>query len=119
MLGRRNDIPALLQGADLYIHPARFEGQPFSLLEAMAAGLPVVSTHASGIAEVVTHDVHGLLCAPDDIAALRDTVMHALTHRDHMATLAQAAQARVNAFSEEAMVGQTLEALEDLVARNG
>ncbi len=116
-LGKRDDIPALLQAADLFVHPARFEGQPFSLLEAMAAGLPIVSTTASGITEVLDHDVHGLLCRPDDIGALRNTLLHALGDLARMADLAQSAQKRVEDFSGDAMVAQTLAALEALAER--
>lgn len=113
-LGQRDDIPDLLNGSDLFVHPARFEGQPFSLLEAMAAGLPIVSTTASGIREVVDHGTHGLLCQPDDVGALRATLLHALEHPEEMARMAEAASVRVADFSEDAMVTQTLSALDDL-----
>lgn len=114
LLGRRDDIPHLLQACDLLVHPARFEGQPFALLEAMAAGLPVASTAASGIAEVVVDGEHGLLCRPDDIAALRDIILRALDEPEAMARRAEAARLRVADFSEAAMVRKTLDVLEDL-----
>jgi len=111
-LGLRDDIPALLQAADYFVHPARFEGQPFSLLEAMASGLPVISTTASGIREVIEDGVQGRLCPPDDIAALRETVIAALNDPAGSQAMATAARERVNAFSEAAMIRDTLAALE-------
>ena len=116
-LGLRDDIPALLQAADYFVHPARFEGQPFSLLEAMAAGLPVVSTTASGIREVIEDGVHGRLCCPDDIAALREIVIAALNDPTGSQAMVTAARERVNAFSEAAMIRHTLAALEEIVER--
>jgi len=117
LLGGRDDIPDLLHAADLFVHPARFEGQPFSLLEAMAAGLPIVGTSASGIPEILEDGTHALLCPPDDIAALREAILCALGDPARMAGLAKAARERVHQFSEAAMVSQTLEALETLAGR--
>ncbi|MBX3179370.1 MAG: glycosyltransferase family 4 protein [Candidatus Hydrogenedentes bacterium] len=114
LLGRRDDMPELLNACDLLVHPARFEGQPFSVLEAMAAGLPVVSAAASGIPEIIAHEVHGLLCRPDDIGALRDAILDALADPEAMARRADAARERVAEFSEDAMIAQTLRALDAL-----
>lgn len=118
LLGRRDDMPQLLHASDLMVHPARFEGQPFSVLEAMAAGLPVVSADASGIGEAITHGEHGLLSRTDDIAALRDAVIETLDDPDSAAQRATAARARVEAFSEATMVQETLAALETLRERS-
>lgn len=115
LLGHRSDIRDLLLAADLFVHPTRLEGQPFSLLEAMAAGLPIVSTRASGIAEVIDHEREGLLCEVEDVRALREAVLWALAHPDCMKEMAERAGARVEAFSEEEMVRRTL----DLLAGNG
>jgi glycosyltransferase involved in cell wall biosynthesis len=65
-LGRRDDVNELMLDADILIHPARWEGFGLVLLEAMRAGLPVVSTRAGAIPEVVADGVTGLLVAPDD-----------------------------------------------------
>jgi len=117
LLGRVDDIPTLLHACDCFVHPARFEGQPFSLIEAMAANLPIVSTAASGIAELITDGEHGILCRPDDIGALRDALLRALDDREAMVARAVAARMRVEAFSESAMITQTLAALESLAEK--
>jgi len=60
-LGARLDIPELLQAFDIYCLPSFFEGLPFSLMEAAAAGLPAVATNVDGNNEVVVHEQTGLL----------------------------------------------------------
>lgn len=107
-LGQRDDVPALLCAADLFVFPTRFEGQPFALLEAMAAGLPVVTTNASGIPEVVTHMEHGVVCRKEDSCDLLESIRYALRDPVKMREMACNAQLRVKEFSEEKMVKQTL-----------
>jgi glycosyltransferase involved in cell wall biosynthesis len=63
---------ALLHAADVFVLPSYNEGQPFSILEAMAAGLPVVSTWVGCIPEMVMDGVNGFLCEPGDIKALAE-----------------------------------------------
>src|SRR6185436_4751668 len=63
-------IQDLLNGAAVFVLPSYAEGQPMSLLEAMAAGTPVIATTVGGIPELVKHRETGLLVAPGDSAAL-------------------------------------------------
>ncbi|MGZ8219136.1 glycosyltransferase family 4 protein [Methylomagnum sp.] len=67
LLGERGDIPALLDAADLLAHPARFEGMPLVILEAMAKGLPIIASGVSGIPEALA-ETGLLLPAPDETA---------------------------------------------------
>lgn len=60
----------LLAGAGIYALPSYHEGLPMSLLEAMAAGLPVIATPVGGIPKAITDDVHGFLINPGDVQAL-------------------------------------------------
>ena len=64
------DVRDRLADADLFVLSSRGDNAPVSILEAMAAGLPVVSTRVGGIPELVTEGETGLLVAPDDPAAL-------------------------------------------------
>jgi glycosyltransferase involved in cell wall biosynthesis len=66
LLGERSDIPELLAAADLFVLPSLFEGLPLSLLEAYAAGLPVVAARASGTAEAAIDGQTALLVDPGD-----------------------------------------------------
>jgi len=70
MLGKRDDVESLLAAFDAFALSSRTEGLPLVLLEAMAAGLPVVSTAVGGIPDLVMHGVTGLLCSPGDGAGL-------------------------------------------------
>lgn len=69
-LGRRDDVPALLATADVLVQPSLFEGLPLVVLEAGAAGLPVVATPDIGAVELVQDGVTGLLVPHRDPAAV-------------------------------------------------
>jgi glycosyltransferase involved in cell wall biosynthesis len=68
--GERRDVPELLAGADVFVLPSRSEGHPVSLLEAMAAGVPVVASRVGGVPEQIADGATGLLVEPGDSAAL-------------------------------------------------
>ncbi len=69
-LGQRDDVPDLLSALDLFVLPSHSEGVSLALLEAMAAGLPVIATAVGGLPEVVTDGDNGLLVPPEDPEAL-------------------------------------------------
>ena len=69
-LGPRPDVPDLLHAMDIFVLPSYSEGLSLALLEAMAAGLPVIATAVGGTPEVVTDGGNGLLIPPRDAAAL-------------------------------------------------
>jgi len=80
-LGPRGDVPQLLAAADLYVLASIEESFPLSILEAMAAGLPVVATDVGGVAECVAHGENGLLVPPRQPEALAEAVHAVLTDR--------------------------------------
>ncbi len=69
-LGWRDDLDAILGGLDVVICCSRNEGTPVALIEAMAAGVPVISTDVGGVADLVAHGETGWLVPPGDPAAL-------------------------------------------------
>ncbi len=81
-LGQRGDVPRLLAALDIFVHPSRRDPCPLALLEASAAGLPVVAYAEGGALEIVQDEMTGLLASPgdeDELAAclaalLRDPV---------------------------------------------
>ncbi|SDI77894.1 Glycosyltransferase involved in cell wall bisynthesis [Frankineae bacterium MT45] len=70
LAGRREDIPDVLRACDLLVHPGLVEGMPLGIMEAQAAGLPVVAYRVAGIPEVVVDGVTGLLAEPGDVGGL-------------------------------------------------
>jgi glycosyltransferase involved in cell wall biosynthesis len=69
---------ALMQRASVFVLPSYFEAMPMSLLEAMAARLPVIATRVGGIPDVVEDGVSGLLFEPGDVAALHRLIARVL-----------------------------------------
>jgi glycosyltransferase involved in cell wall biosynthesis len=76
-LGRvENDrMGELLGGAEAVLNPSLVDNMPISILEALASGVPVVSTDAGGIPDLVTHDVHALLVPPRSPEAMAAAVL--------------------------------------------
>lgn len=74
--GRRSDIPEILAASDIYVNSSLFEGLPFSILEAMAAGLAVVATAVDGNEEVLLRGKAGVLVQPLNAQELADALTH-------------------------------------------
>ncbi|HET6779359.1 MAG TPA: glycosyltransferase, partial [Gemmatimonadales bacterium] len=74
-LGMRPDVPELMSAADAYVMSSAWEGMPLVLLEAAAAGLPVVATLVGGNQEVVLHEETGLLVPPNHSDSLGDAML--------------------------------------------
>ena len=81
-LGRRDDVPNLLAASNAFILPSRWEGMPNVVLEAMAAGLPVVATQVEGVSELIHDGVNGLTVAPDQPAELANAIFRILSQPD-------------------------------------
>ncbi len=95
LLGNRTDIPACLADIDVFVLPSLWEGLPFALLEAMAAGVPVVASAVDGILEVVNEGENGLLVAPSDAAALAGALQRLLQNPTERQALAEGARVTV------------------------
>jgi glycosyltransferase involved in cell wall biosynthesis len=89
-LGYRGDIPALLAACDLVVLPSLYEGLPLSLLEAMAAGKPVIASRIGGVDELVANDENGLLVEPGDPHALAEAIRALLADPERRRRLARA-----------------------------
>jgi glycosyltransferase involved in cell wall biosynthesis len=74
-LGVRRDVPEVMSAADGYVMSSAWEGMPIALLEAAAAGLPIVATRVGGNQEVVRHEDNGFLVPPRDATALGEAML--------------------------------------------
>ena len=87
-LGVHDDVPALLKAADAFVLPSQTEGLPNALLEAMAAGCPIVATDVPGCRDLVTHEREGLLVPFGDRDALAAALARLLDDRPFARRLA-------------------------------
>jgi len=108
-LGARADIPDVLASLDVFAFPSLFEGLCLAVIEAQAAGVPVVATAVGGIKETVVEGETGLLVPLRDPEALASAIRRLLEHPDEAARLAAEARRRaLERYSEERMVSGTL-----------
>ena len=111
MLGHRGDVEACLAAMDIFVLPSLNEGMGRALVEAMAAGLPVVATRVGGVPAIVQDRQNGLLVLPRDAAALADALRSLLSRPGWMTQLGEAARQSIGErFGTKAMV-QSIEAL--------
>lgn len=103
--GERDDVPVILSALDIFVLPSLTEGFPLAILEALAAGRPVIATRVGGIPEIIADNHTGLLIKPGDPAELALAVAGLLTDRERTLSLARAGQLYVKEkFSAEQMV---------------
>ena len=94
-LGFRSDAPLLLQAANVFLLPSAIEGLPLSVLEAQAAGVPVVGSNIPGMLEIIEDGVTGFTLATDDVDGYADRLF-AIHERPELAhRLTEAAGRRV------------------------
>ncbi|CAO4152995.1 glycosyltransferase family 4 protein [Methylorubrum aminovorans] len=99
-----NRRAVLLNEADAYVLPSYNEGLPMSVLEAMAAGLPVVTTTVGGLPELITSGEHGLLIKPGNVDALAEAIIDLSTDPQRRSSMGTAARERVAAHYSRPVV---------------
>jgi glycosyltransferase involved in cell wall biosynthesis len=94
--GKRDDVPALLSVMDLFVFPSHHEGHPGALLEAMCAGLPIVTTPVGGCSELVRDGKEGVHVPVREPNALSRAITGLLRDEQRANSLATAAQRRAH-----------------------
>ncbi len=95
LLGHCDDVPLLHHALDLFVQSSDYEGTPNAVLEAMAFETPIVATDAGGTAELVRHDLDGLVVSAGNAANLASTIEVAMVDRDRRLAWAKSARRRV------------------------
>ena len=95
LLGAWDDISPVLASADIFVLPSRWEGLSRALMEAMAAGIPVIASQVGGIKNLVTDNVNGLLIPAEDSEKLENSILQLIENPEMMKRLAAAAQTHV------------------------
>jgi glycosyltransferase involved in cell wall biosynthesis len=117
-LGTRNDVPDVMRTFDLFVLTSHSEGCPNVILEAMASGLPVVSTNVGGVPELVNAD-SGLLIPARDDATLAEVILRLLDDPARRQAMGEAGRRRAVAqFSLAQMIRAREELLQALVLYN-
>ena len=107
-LGERNDIPDLLQSMDIFVMTSLYEGMSNAIMEAMAAGLPVVATEVGGNSELVIDGETGFLCPSNDAMALADRVASLINSEKESERMGENGRKRMlNEFGIEKMIKET------------
>ena len=107
-LGDRGDVPHLLAQSQIFALSTNWEGLPYSIIEAMRSGLPVVATDVGGIRECVIDGQTGLLCAPGSLESLRDQLSRLMQSPDLRHQLGTAGRALYEqSFTLDSMAAST------------
>lgn len=115
--GWRRDVPALLAAASVATLTSRFEGLPRVVVEALAAGVPVVAMAVEGVEEVLRHGVDGFLVDEGDVTALAERVSTLLGDGELRRTMAARAGETVAEWDRDTMVRQQEELYQELLWR--
>jgi glycosyltransferase involved in cell wall biosynthesis len=117
LAGFRDDLPRILPCLDVLVHPAYREGLGVSLLQASAAGVPIVACRAGGIPEAVRDGVNGLLVPPGDPVALGQAIARLLRDPELARRMGGAGRELVaREFSPDSMVEGNLAVYRELLA---
>jgi glycosyltransferase involved in cell wall biosynthesis len=118
-LGVRADVPDALSAMDVFVLSSDFEGNPLSVMEAMASGLPIVSTAAGGVPDLFESGKHGILVPPGDVQGLSNAMTFLLQNQEARRSLGTAAARRArNKFDVATMVQDYEEMYEQLLEQD-
>jgi len=119
-LGFREDVPSLFRLVDVFALPSYREGMPLVILEAMAAGKPVVTTNVRGCREEVVNGVTGIVVAPRDPRSLSEAILSLLVAPERAKAMGLAGKAHVvKAFDQRRVLEEEVEAYRRLAKRHG
>ncbi len=102
-----SDKVKLMAGSDVMLLPSYAEGLPYALLEAMAAGLPMIATPVGAIPDVMTDGIHGFIVPPHDGKAIAEALAVMAGDREQLSWMSRASRRRIRAaFSIERLAAE-------------
>ena len=110
-------VPLLLNKSRIFLYPSRREPFGLSIIEAMACGIPVITTNVFGPGEIVRPDYDGIVVPPDDVNALADAVVLLLSDRELREKIAQNAIMTAQEYDIRQYARQLLEIYQDLIEK--
>ena len=117
LLGIRDDVPELLSRAACLLLTSDYEGLPLAVIEAMAAGVPVVATAVGGVPEIVVHGETGLLVEPGRPDHVASAISDLLGDPARAEALGLAGRRRARAlFTRERMIAATVALYDEIIA---
>jgi glycosyltransferase involved in cell wall biosynthesis len=108
LTGFKKNIREILPSFDIFLFTSKTEGLGTSVLDAMAAGVPIVTTNAGGVSEMITHEVNGLMYPVKDVEGLVKGVLTFMDDHSLAENLAAKASEMVRDFSKEKTASRTL-----------
>jgi glycosyltransferase involved in cell wall biosynthesis len=119
MLGTRRDVPRILRASDTFLMSSIGEGIPLTIIEAMAAGVPVVSTSVGGIPEMVSTGETGFLNESGDADGLATSILKLANDTQQRTRIIEAAKLRAfEVFSREQMLSSYAKLYEEMLRGN-
>jgi glycosyltransferase involved in cell wall biosynthesis len=115
-IGRRDDVPAVIDALDVAVLSSDFEGTPLFVFECMARGTPVVATDVGGLPDIVEDGRTGVLVPRRDPEALATAIVSLLADRERATAIAAAARERLPEFSIEQISARHAELYAELLA---
>ncbi len=115
LTGHRDDIPELLNAADIFCFPSIREGLPVALMEAMASGLPCVASGIRGITDLINDGEGGFLCRPNDTQCFAAAIERLVESPSLRKTMGLVNSDRVKAFDQKRVNGIMKEIYENAV----
>jgi len=119
MTGRREDIPQVLQSLDYFVFTSKMEGFGSTILEVMAAGVPVIATKAGAAAEVLEHRKNAMLSNIGDEVALGNALLDLANDEQFSNSITRQAVAEVAAFSLESYTERMIRLYQKIMSRQG
>ena len=116
LAGEREDVPEILAASDAFVLSSRWEGLPYTIIEAMMSGLPVVATCVGGVPELVEDGVTGFLVPAGDHSAMAEALQKVLDDSEVRHRMGHAGRERtLREFSLDDMLRKTRRVYEEVV----